>query len=70
MYKLEFELLKYLAQNKSKALSREDIYEAVWWECDNDFVYGKTIDVYIVYLRKKLGKELIETVKWYWFIIK
>ena len=45
--KLEFELLKYLAQNKSKALSREDIYEAVWWERDNDFVYGKTIDVYI-----------------------
>lgn len=68
--KLEFELLKYLAQNKSKALSREDIYEAVWWERDNDFVYGKTIDVYIGYLRKKLGKELIETVKWYWFIIK
>lgn len=68
--KLEFELLKYLAQNKSKALSREDIYEAVWWERDNDFVYGKTIDVYIWYLRKKLGKELIETVKWYWFIIK
>ena len=68
--KLEFELLKYLAQNKSKALSREDIYEAVWWEHDNDFVCGKTIDVYIGYLRKKLGKELIETVKWYWFIIK
>lgn len=68
--KLEFELLKYLAQNKSKALSREDIYEAVWWERDNDFVYGKTIDVYIWYLRKKLGRELIETVKWYWFIIK
>lgn len=68
--KLEFELLKYLAQNKSKALSREDIYEAVWWERDNDFVYGKTIDVYIWYLRKKLGKELIETVKWYWFIIR
>ena len=67
--KLEFELLKYLAQNKSKALSREDIYEAVWWERDNDFVYGKTIDVYIGYLRK-LGKEFIETVKWYWFIIK
>jgi DNA-binding response OmpR family regulator len=28
--KLEFELLKYLAQNKGIPLSREDIYKKVW----------------------------------------
>lgn len=69
--KLEFDLLKFLAQNKWKALSREEIYEAVWGESGNDFAYeSKTIDVYIWYLRKKLWKDLIETVKWFWFLIK
>jgi DNA-binding response OmpR family regulator len=28
--KLEYDLFKYLAQNKSKALSREEIYKNVW----------------------------------------
>ncbi len=67
--KLEFELLKFLAQNRTKALSREEIYEVVWWESGNDFVFSKTIDVYVGYLRKKLWKEVIETVKGFWFLI-
>lgn len=66
---LEYELLKYLAQNRWKALSRKDIYQKVWWESDGDFMFSKTIDVYIWYIRKKLGKYLIETKKWFWFII-
>lgn len=67
--KLEYELFKYLAQNKWKALSREDIYQKVWWEFQVDFMFSKTIDVYIWYLRKKLGKDLIETKKGFWFMI-
>jgi DNA-binding response OmpR family regulator len=27
---LEFKLLKYLAQNKNKAISRKELYEKVW----------------------------------------
>jgi len=68
--KLEYDLFKYLAQNKWVALSRQDIYEKVWWEYDWDFLFSKTIDVYIWYLRKKLWKDLIETKKWFWFLIK
>jgi DNA-binding response OmpR family regulator len=33
-------------------------------------MFSKTIDVYIWYLRKKLWKDLIETKKGYWFLIK
>ena len=66
----EFDLIKFLAQNKSKAMSREEIYQSVWGEADNDFIFSKTIDVYIWYLRKKLGKEIIQTRKWYWYIIE
>ena len=66
---LEFELFKYLIQNKGRALSRQEIYEKVWWEFQWDFMFSKTIDVYIWYLRKKLDKKLIETKKGFWFII-
>jgi DNA-binding response OmpR family regulator len=31
---------------------------------------GKTVDVYIWYLRKKLGKDIIQTKKGFWYIIK
>ena len=68
--KLEFELLKYLAQNKWVPLSRREIYEKVWWEFDVDFMFSKTIDVYVWYLRKKLWKDLIETKKGFGFVIK
>ncbi len=66
---LEFNLLKYLLQNKWISLSRQQIYENVWWEWEWDFMFSKTIDVYIWYLRKKLWKDIIETKKWFWFLI-
>ncbi len=68
--KLEYDLFKYLMQNKGKTLSRSEIYEVVWGEFQNDFVLSKTIEVYIWYLRKKLWKEIIETKKWHWYLIK
>ena len=64
----EFDLFKYLAQNKWRLISRKELYEKVWWEFD-DFAFSKTVDVYIWYLRKKLDKDLIETKKGFWYII-
>lgn len=66
---LEFNLFKYLAQNQWKVVSRQGLYEHVWWEFDWDLMFSKTVDVYIWYLRKKLWKDLIETKKWFWYII-
>jgi DNA-binding response OmpR family regulator len=60
---LEFNLLKYLLQNKGRTLSKEELYEKVWWEYDI-FKMWKTVDVYIGYLRKKLWKDIVETKKW------
>lgn len=65
---LEFSLLKYFAQNKSKVISRQELYEKVWGEFDGDFMFSKTVDVYIGYLRKKLGTEIIETRKGFGYI--
>jgi two-component system alkaline phosphatase synthesis response regulator PhoP len=51
----EFELLCYLILNKGIVLSREQIMQAVW---DSPFALeSRTIDMHIMSLRQKLGKE-------------
>lgn len=48
----EFEILRYLAENKDRVISRERLYETIWGEdsfgCDN------TMMVHIRHLREKL----------------
>lgn len=61
----EFELLAYLARHPDQVLSREQILNAVW---GYDFDPGtKVLEVYIGYLRRKLGDDNgegpIETVR-------
>ncbi len=59
----EFELLLYLAENPGRALSRDQILNAVW----NYDYFGdvRTVDTHIKKLRLKLGEksELIQTVR-------
>lgn len=59
---LEFDLLRYFARNPGKILSRSDIYENVWGEFEN-YMLSRVVDIYIGYLRKKLGKDIILTRK-------
>ena len=59
---LEFKLLMYFLKNKGKILSREEIYEEVWGDF-YDHMFSRTVDVYISYLRKKLGQDIILTKK-------
>lgn len=59
----EFELLKFLIENKDKALGRDKILNSVW----NYEFYGdtRTIDSHIKKIRHKLGKKgkYIETIR-------
>lgn len=61
----EFLLVEYLAQRQWNAISRTDLIDYIWgwdsWENDS------TLDVYIANIRKKLGKDSIETIKWFWY---
>lgn len=66
---LEFNLLKYLAQNIWRTLSRQELYEKVWGEFEWDIMFSKTVDVYIWYLRKKLDNDVIQTIKGIWYKI-
>ena len=59
---IEFDLLKTLAENRGRVLSRDQLLQRVW---GYDF-YGeaRVIDVHIGHLRQKLGSEdLIATVR-------
>jgi len=66
---LEFDLLTFFAQNKWKVLNRKEIFEKVWGDFD-EFMFSRNVDIYIWYLRKKLWKEIIETKKWVWYLMK
>ena len=52
----EFDLLRYLAENRGLALSRPQLLDGVWgydWVGDE-----RTVDVHVLQLRKKLGTAL------------
>ena len=68
----EYELLKYLVENKRNVLSRDQILQTVW---GYDYI-GDTnvVDVYISYLRSKIddkfGEKYIYTTRGVGYAIK
>jgi two-component system OmpR family response regulator len=58
----EFLILTYLLESNGHAVSRSDLIEFVRWG-DALYEHDSKLDVYIANLRKKLGKELIITIK-------
>ncbi len=64
----EFVIIGVLLLNHGNAISRSDLMEEVRWE---DGVWSKEnkLDVYISTIRKKLGKEFIQTEKWFGYRI-
>jgi DNA-binding response OmpR family regulator len=57
----EFTLLETLLRHRGQVMSREQLLDRVW---GYDYDPGSNIvDVYVGYLRKKLGSDFIETVR-------
>jgi len=57
----EFELLYLMASRPGKIFNRNELYEHVWKKKYS--FRDRTIDVHILRLRRKLGKEFIQTQK-------
>ncbi len=59
----EFNILGFLAQNKGKVFTRDQLLDKAWKE--ESFVVDRTVDVHIRRLRQKLGSAsyLIETIR-------
>ncbi len=57
----EFAILEYLMRNSGKVVSKENIIAHVWnYEAD---ILPNTVEVFVGYLRDKLGNDLIHTVR-------
>ncbi|MDD5041573.1 MAG: response regulator transcription factor [Candidatus Peribacteraceae bacterium] len=57
----EYGLFEFLLRNKGIVQERPRIIEHVWGGRD-DLMFSQTVDVHVAYLRRKLGKDVIETV--------
>jgi len=64
----EFALLEHLARRAGDVVTRSELIEHVW---DENFL-GSTnvVDVYVGYLRRKLGRNLIRTVRGVGFVLE
>ncbi|MCL4121761.1 UNVERIFIED_CONTAM: hypothetical protein GTU68_023400 [Idotea baltica] len=63
----EYSLLEMLALSRGQIVSRSQIYEHLFDEDDAGF--SNLIDVHMSHLRKKLGSDMIRTVRGYGYII-
>jgi len=63
----EFTILQLLLENQNKVMSRSRLEEGLYaW---NDEVESNTVEVHIHHLRKKLGAQLIRTIRGVGYII-
>jgi two-component system, OmpR family, response regulator len=58
----EFALLSYLTRHAGRVVSKAELYEHVWESHDPGRGLN-VVEVYVGYLRRKLGREVIETVR-------
>lgn len=60
----EYAILALLWTNQGMILSRERIYEDLWGDYSDPFsTVLDTINVHIAHIRKKIGMDIIRTVK-------
>ena len=64
----EYRLLEYLARRAGTIVSREQLADHVWGDEYDPF--SNLADVYVSYLRRKLGRPLIHTMRGIGFLLK
>lgn len=64
----EFALLEYLMRNTGRVVSKENIIAHVWdYEAD---ILPNTVEVFVGYLRDKIGSDIIKTVRGFGYKIE
>jgi DNA-binding response OmpR family regulator len=66
--KKEFALLEYLLRYKGKVVTKDQIIQSVWdYEAD---ILPNTVEVFVGYLRNKIGRDLIKTARGFGYKIE
>lgn len=66
--KKEFSLLEYLLRHKGKVVSKDSLIRSIWdYEAD---ILPNTVEVFIGYLRNKIGKDVIKTIRGFGYKIE
>ncbi|HEX4119614.1 MAG TPA: response regulator transcription factor [Verrucomicrobiae bacterium] len=64
----EYALLEYLARRRGAVVSRTELYDHLFAEEDES--YSNLLDVHVCNLRKKLGKDLIQTRRGHGYVVE
>lgn len=59
--KMEYELVRLLAENPRQTFSRENLLDKVWGY--EHFPTTRTVDTHVLQIRQKTGDEIIETIR-------
>jgi DNA-binding response OmpR family regulator len=59
--KMEYELLKILAENPKQTFSRENLLDKVWGY--DNFPTTRTVDTHVLQIRQKTSDDIIETIR-------
>src|SRR3954471_9339248 len=63
----EFDVLAFLARRPGQVVSRAELLDEIWSDYEGS---PNIIDVYVGYLRKKLGRAMIRTVRGLGFVLE
>lgn len=67
----EFLIVEFLAKNQWVPKSKSEIFQYAWWEREENLNFDSiTLEVHISYIRKKLGKNFIKTIKGVGYVIQ
>ena len=64
----EYSLLEYLVMHRGKVVDRRELFDHLFDEVDDPA--SNILDVYVSYLRRKLGAKLIETRRGQGYVVK
>ncbi len=64
----EYALLEYLARRRGAVVSRTELYDHLFAEEDES--YSNLLDVHVCNLRRKLGKDFIETRRGHGYVVE
>ncbi len=59
--KMEYELIKILAENPKQTFSRENLLDKVWGY--DNFPTTRTVDTHVLQIRQKTNDQIIETIR-------